>query len=158
VVSVRAFDPAADRTWAVDVLERELSGSVQVRRGEAVDALALPGLVAEAGGRPVGLLFYRFERDECELFLLLALDRGNGTGTALVDELLTRASGRRRLWVVTTNDNLRALRFYQRRGFALVALRPGAVDEARRRLKPTIPATGDDGIPLRDELELERLL
>jgi Acetyltransferase (GNAT) family len=61
----------------------------------------------------------------------------------------------RRLWVVTTNDNVDALRFYQRRGFRLAALRPGAVDESRRTLKPEIPAIGDQGIPLRDELELE---
>jgi hypothetical protein len=59
------------------------------------------------------------------------------------------------VWLVTTNDNLVALRFYQRRGFRLSALRPGAVDEARRRLKPAIPDAGAFGIPLRDELELE---
>ncbi len=46
---------------------------------------------------------------------------------------------------VTTNDNLAALRFYQRSGFRLVELRAGALDEARH-LKPSIPATGSDGI------------
>jgi len=56
---------------------------------------------------------------------------------------------------MTTNDNLRALGFYQRRGFRLASLRPGAVDEARRTLKPEIPEIGDDGIPIRDELDLE---
>ena len=56
---------------------------------------------------------------------------------------------------MTTNDNLRALRAYQRYGMRLVALRPGAVDEARRRLKSEIPVTGLDGVPIRDELELE---
>jgi hypothetical protein len=55
---------------------------------------------------------------------------------------------------VTTNDNLGALAFYQRLGFRLSALRPGAVDEARATLKPEIPATGEEGLPLRDELEL----
>jgi len=59
-------------------------------------------------------------------------------------------------WVTETNDTLGAARFYQRRGFVLSALRPGAVDEARRRLKPEIGTVGDFGIPLRDELELER--
>jgi GNAT superfamily N-acetyltransferase len=62
-----------------------------------------------------------------------------------------------RLRLTTTNDNLDALRFYQRRGFRLVALRPGAVDAARA-LKPEIPVTGAHGIPLRDELDLERAL
>jgi GNAT superfamily N-acetyltransferase len=157
MVTVRAFDPVADRPWASELLDREFGGAEQVRRGEAMNALDLPGLVAEDGGRPVGVLSYRLDRDECELFLLLAVDQGQGIGTALVNALVTRAAGRRRIWVVTTNDNLRALRFYQRRGFVLRALRAGAVDDARRRLKPTLPLIGDDGIPLRDELELERL-
>ena len=68
---------------------------------------------------------------------------------------MARDAGCTRLWLVTTNDNVDALRFYQRRGFRLRALRPGAVDEARRELKPEIPEIGDHGIPLRDELELE---
>jgi ribosomal protein S18 acetylase RimI-like enzyme len=157
-VTVRTFDPAADRSWASDLLDHEMAGAVQARRGEVLNALDLPGLVAEDSGHPVGLLFYRIDGEDYELFLLLAVDHEQGIGTALVDALVARAAGRRRVWVVTTNDNLRALRFYQRRGFSLCALRPGAVDDTRRRLKPGIPFTGDDGIPLRDELELERLL
>jgi len=58
------------------------------------------------------------------------------------------------VWVVTTNDNVDALRFYQRRGFHISAVRPGAVDHARTHLKPTIPSTGSHGIPIRDEIEL----
>ena len=56
--------------------------------------------------------------------------------------------------VVTTNDNVLALGFYQRRGFGLVALRTGAVDKARRDLKPEIPELGQSGIPIHDEIEL----
>jgi len=77
----------------------------------------------------------------------------HGVGTVLVEALKTRVRGR--IWLVTTNDNLDALRFYQRRGFVLAALRPGAVQDSRRRLKPTISETGAYGIPLRDEIELE---
>ncbi len=65
--------------------------------------------------------------------------------------------GCRRLHVVTTNDNVDALRFYQKRGFVLCELRRDAIT-AGRRLKPTIPWLGTYGIPLRDELELERVL
>jgi ribosomal protein S18 acetylase RimI-like enzyme len=158
MLTVRAFDPAGDHSWASELLDREFGGPQQARRGELLDALDLPGLVAEDGGRRAGLLCYRLDGEECELFLLLAVEPGNGAGTALLDALATRAVGRRRIWVVTTNDNLRALRFYQRRGFRLRALRPGAVDDARRWLKPAIPHAGDHGIPRRDELELERFL
>ncbi len=58
-------------------------------------------------------------------------------------------------WLTTTNDNLEALRLYQRRGFRLVALRPSAMDEAWRTLKPELPMIGAHGIPMRDELDLE---
>jgi hypothetical protein len=60
-----------------------------------------------------------------------------------------------RLWLVTTNDNVDALRFYQRRGFRLAELRPEAVTLSRRALKPEIPMVGAHGIELRDELELD---
>ena len=62
------------------------------------------------------------------------------------------------VWLTTTNYNLDALRFYQRRGFRLVRVRPGAVDEARQTMKPEIPEVGSFGIPMRDELDLERRL
>jgi hypothetical protein len=67
---------------------------------------------------------------------------------------LAVAAGCRHYWVVTTNDNVDALRFYQRRGFRLTTIRCGAVDQSRRTLKPQIPVIGDYGIPLRDEIEL----
>jgi hypothetical protein len=69
---------------------------------------------------------------------------------------LARRQGCARLWVITTNDNVDALRFYQRRGFCLVRVHRGAVDRSRAGLKPEIPAVGAYGIPLRDEIELER--
>ena len=59
----------------------------------------------------------------------------------------------RRLSVVTTNDNVRALGFYQRRGFILSAFRKGAIEKSRR-IKPEIPELCCDYIPIRDELEL----
>jgi ribosomal protein S18 acetylase RimI-like enzyme len=65
-----------------------------------------------------------------------------------------KTQGCHRLWLITTNDNTHALRFYQRRGFRIVAIHVGAIDESRR-LKPEISAVGLDGIPIRDEIELE---
>ena len=64
------------------------------------------------------------------------------------------AQGGGRLWLVTTNDNLDALRFYQRRGLRITAVAAGAVDEARK-IKPGIPLLGDHGIAIRDEITLE---
>jgi hypothetical protein len=106
--------------------------------------------VAERDDPPVGVVLWTTEGDTTELTYLWALEPGTGVGTALVDGMLRRV--RPPIWLVTTNDNVDALRFYQRKGFRLLALRPGAGDTARA-LKPTIPAASD-GIPIRDELEL----
>ena len=145
----------SDRAWAEPFMKKEFGGSLQARRGELLDVLALPGFVAERDGEPIGLVTYRLENDECELAFIAAFERQAGVGTALVEALVQAVAGCGRIWLVTTNDNLEALRFYQRRGFVLSALRPGAVDEARKQLKPQISKVGAFGIPLRDELELE---
>ena len=108
-----------------------------------------------AADQRVGFLSYYVEGAECEIAALVTSRRHGGIGTEILRELRQRLPERTTVCVVTTNDNVDALRFYQRRGFTLKALRAGAVDEARRSLKPSIPATGDFGIPLRDELELQ---
>ncbi|MEW5718069.1 MAG: GNAT family N-acetyltransferase, partial [Chloroflexota bacterium] len=82
-----------------------------------------------------------------------------GIGSALIDavKLRARQAGCKRLWLITTNDNLTALRFYQKRGFTLAALHRNALEESRK-IKPEIPLVGEHGIPLRDEIELEMML
>jgi GNAT superfamily N-acetyltransferase len=127
------------------------------RLGELVDALAHPHLVAHYhDGTLAGVLTYVIRGAECEVLTLHAVHRHRGTGTALVEaiETLARDAGCTRLWLITTNDNVDALRFYQRRGFRLAKLHAGAVDDSRARLKPEIPEIGDHGIPIRDEVEL----
>jgi GNAT superfamily N-acetyltransferase len=130
------------------------------RLGRLEDSLAHPALVAERGGTLAGVLTYVVDGRACEVLTLHAAERHGGVGTALLRaaEELAHHAGCTRLWLITTNDNVDALRFYQRRGFRLAALHPGAVDESRRRLKPDIPRVGDHGIDLRDELELDKVL
>jgi len=117
-----------------------------------------PALLAVRGDALSGLLTYVVAGASCEILTIHAAEQWSGIGTALVDaaERMAAERGCGRLWVLTTNDNVDALRFYQRRGFRLAELHPGAVDEARARLKPEIPRVGDHGIPLRDELVLEK--
>ncbi|MEW6568999.1 MAG: GNAT family N-acetyltransferase [Chloroflexota bacterium] len=148
-----------DRAWAEELITARWGGVQIVSRGRVWEAPALPGFVAWRGGVRVGLATYRVEEAECELVTLDAVPSRHGVGTALLRavEQAARRAGCRRLWLITTNDNLQALRFYQRRGFHLAALHVGAV-EASRRLKPSIPQVGAHGIPLRDELELELYL
>ena len=114
-------------------------------------------LVAEDESGWRGIAACRIDDLGCELILLQAFEQRRGVGTALLAEVTAVAAkaGAGRIWLVTTNDNLAALRFYQRRGFRLAAVRPDAVTQARATLKPEIPLVGEFGIPIRDEVELE---
>jgi ribosomal protein S18 acetylase RimI-like enzyme len=119
----------------------------------------LPGFVAQSGDEIIGLLTYHLEGEACEIVTLNAWRAGLGVGTALI-ETVRQAAGRekcRQLWLVKTNDNQPALRFYQKRGFVIATVHLNAI-EKDRRLKPEIPLTGMDGIPIRDEIELEMML
>jgi ribosomal protein S18 acetylase RimI-like enzyme len=157
--AVRPYGPG-DRRWA-DALLAETMGSSRVARlGELLDPTGLPGLVAEREGERLGLLTYIVDGDRFEVLTLHCRVEQAGAGTALLAAAaeLGRGRGCRRLWLVTTNDNLHALGFYQRRGLRLCALHAGAVDRDRA-LKPEIPQVNpDNGIPLRDLIELELAL
>jgi len=136
------------------------NSDVVARRGELIDALRCPAIVAHEREEVAGVLTYDAVGDACEVLTLHCAEPWAGTGTLLMEELvrLARMQRCRRIWVVTTNDNVDALRFYQRRGLHLADLRCGAVEESRRTLKPTIPSVGSYGIPLRDEIELSRTI
>jgi GNAT superfamily N-acetyltransferase len=147
-----------ERAWARSVLD-DSWGEIVIGGGREHRPAVLPALVAEDGGERAGLATYRIEDDECELVTLDALTVGGGIGGALVEAVAdtARSAGCTRLHLITTNDNLPALRLYQRHGFVIAAVRLDEIEVTRRR-KPQIPATGHAGIPIRDELELERPL
>ena len=128
-----------------------------VSKGRGHHLAQQPAFVAERRGERLGFFSYRIDGDECEVTAALSLREGEGVGTALLDAVAdeARRARCRRLWLVTTNDNLEAIAWYQRRGLRLAAVRPGAVDELRATLKPDIPTIGKHQIPLRDELEFE---
>jgi GNAT superfamily N-acetyltransferase len=158
-MQVRPGD-AADRARVATFLD-EMGSRRVARLGALVSALDHPALIAEEDERLLGVLTYIMETGEsCEVLTLHASERRRGVGTALVAalEALASRSGCTRLFLITTNDNVDALRFYQRRGFEMAFLHRRAVDSSRARLKPEIPPLGDHGIPLRDEIELEKIL
>lgn len=119
----------------------------------------LDGFVAFAGNEWIGEVTFHISGNDCEIVSLDSLRPGQGIGTLLIDKVIeeARAKGCHRIFLITTNDNLNALGFYQKRGFELVAVHRGAVNESRK-VKPGIPLIGNDGIPLRDEIELEMSL
>ena len=156
---VRAKEPS-DQPWVEEVLERLWGSRTIAVHGQLFDAAALPALiVGDRQGLRTGLLTYTVEPPRAEIVTLNALGPHHGIGSALVAALAAElaARGIAELRLTMTNDNLDALRFYQRRGFRLAALRPAAVDDARRR-KPAIPVVGNYGIARHDELELVLIL
>jgi hypothetical protein len=128
-----------------------------VSRGRLFDLLDDQGFVAEDNGEWLGYATYRIEGGELEVTVLEALEGGRGAGSALLAACVGVAVAQRlrRAWLVTTNDNVDALRFYQRRGFQVAAVHVDSVTQARATLKPEIPLLGAHGIPIRDEIELE---
>lgn len=147
---------ATDRP-AVDAYLRLQHADVVARLGELVDARTCEALLAECDGALAGVATLVVRGQELEVLTLHAVERWRGAGSALLAAAadVARTRGCRRLWLITTNDNLDALRFYQRRGMRLVRVHAGAVDRSRTSLKPSIPELGAYGIAIRDELELE---
>jgi DNA-3-methyladenine glycosylase I len=158
VIEVRSLGEP-DRGWATAFLHESWGGGV-ARRGELLDPTVLPGFVAVAAGERAGLATYAVRGDECELVTIDSLREGIGVGRALLDAVRDAAveAGCGRLWLVPTNNNVRALAIYQRWGMELAAFRRDAVTEARKTVKPSIPEYAANGIPIKDELELELLL
>lgn len=156
--SIRALE-SADREMVLQFTIEHWGADKVIAHGVTYFPHTLPGFVATTNGEIAGLLTYHLEGNECEIVTLDSLREAQGIGSALIGAAKEAAkqTGCRRLWLITTNDNLNALRFYQKRGFCLVAVHRNAVNESRK-LKPEIPLTGDYGIPLRDEIELEMRL
>jgi ribosomal protein S18 acetylase RimI-like enzyme len=131
-------------------------GEEMISRGNVYRPEQLEGFVVEDGEEWIGLLTFVLKDEECEITSLDSLRERQGIGSKLIDQVTdeARRQGCKRLLLITTNDNLNALGFYQKRGFEIVAIHRGAVNESRKR-KPSIPLVGYNNIPLRDEIELE---
>ncbi len=147
---------ASERNWVESFIKSHWGSEIVVAKGRVTRPAELDGFAALQGEKPIGLLTYRTEGPDCEIVTLDSTVQGKGIGTILIDAVKQKAkvNGCRRLWLITTNDNLNALGFYQKKGFRLVALYPNAL-EASRKLKPEISLKASNGVPIRDELELE---
>ena len=150
---------ATDQTWIKEFLTDHWGTPLVVSHGQSHRADQLPGFVASLDEEAVGLATYHIRGQECELVTLDSWRENLGIGTALIEAVKQEALRAHcfRLWLITTNDNIHALGFYQKRGFHLVAVHADAMAESRK-IKPSIPEIGMYGIPLRDELELELIL
>lgn len=145
-----------DREEVARFVERHWRSRLVMSRGRKFYPHLESGLIERRDGEIVGLLTYRVDDDGMEVLTLNSLLEGSGIGSSLMLDAIdvARRLACERVWLTTTNDALRAIGFYQRLGFRMVAVNVGAVDEARK-IKPEIPKLGDRGIPVHDEIVLE---
>ncbi len=146
-----------DRAWVAETLISAFTTPQIVSRGRVhEDASQLDGFVVENDGRPIGCALWHEVDGDAELVALVTTYRGAGAGTALLDAVVDHAqtAGWQRLWLITTNDNVDAIRLYQRAGWEWVGWHRHAVSESRK-LKPELPETGAHGIPILHEIEFE---
>ncbi|MCP4257150.1 MAG: GNAT family N-acetyltransferase [Planctomycetes bacterium] len=140
-------------------MREQWASNLVVTRGKIHTAQALPGFIAVKEEKNVGLITFHINGNQCEIVSLNSLNEREGIGSNLIDYVckVAKENKCRRIWIITTNDNIEALRFFQKRGFALVTIHRNAIEESRR-LKPEIPSLGKHNIPIRDEIELEMIL
>jgi ribosomal protein S18 acetylase RimI-like enzyme len=157
---------ASDDALVERLLRDSWGETMVVSRGRLQDARLLPGFIAVDDGAPAGLATYRIHDSaaprgglEMEVVTIDAVVRRRGTGSALLHAAIAQAVREecRRLWLITTNDNVVAQRFYAGNGMTLAAVHADALDRSRE-LKPRIPSHADNGVAIRDEWEYELLL
>ena len=176
---IREIDTAL-REKVQPIVDESWSAPYMVVGGKLWDTRVMPGFAAVSQSLSIettsplkptplsetceilGYLLYDFHDGICEIMALESIAQNIGVATALIEKVketakISGASPKAetvRVTVVTTNDNTNAIRFYQRRGFSIRTVRLSVMDAARL-LKPSIPLIGDNGIPLRDEIEFE---
>lgn len=157
-IKLRSSTPK-DTKWLEELMTRDWGGLPLVIRGKKYYPASLDGIIAENENGIAGFLFYEVRDQDCEIIVFEIFDKFKGTGTQILNQLKEIATNKkcRRLYLMTTNDNLDALRFYQKRGFHICGIHLDSV-KISRQIKPTIGMTGDHGIPVRDEIDLEFLL
>ena len=139
-----------------DIWINNWGSDLMVTRGKVYRVLDYPGFIAIENNQIIGLIIYRIEDKECEILSLDSLSENRGIGSKLLKKVIQVASENRcnRIWLITSNDNINTMRFYQKRGFEFKAIHLNAIDEARK-IKPQIPVTGYDDIPIKHEIEME---
>lgn len=145
-----------DKKWVKETVQKVWGGDSIITNDKTYKPEELEGIIVEENKKRLGLLTFVLENNECIIITLNSLQSHVGIGTLLLDKLksISKQNNCTRIYLETTNDNINGLKFYQKRGFQIIAVYPNAINEARK-IKPQIPLIGENGIPIRDALELE---
>lgn len=157
-MNIQAID-AKNRNAVNAILKKEWNCPPSVSRGKAIDTTVLQGFISLSENKISGIITYDIENSECEIVTLNSYEENKGVGTALINAVhsVAKANKCSRIWLVTTNDDINAIRFYQIKGFEWIALHVNAMDISRK-IKPSIPLIGMYHIPVKHELEFEMKL
>jgi GNAT superfamily N-acetyltransferase len=140
----------------VELLQLRWPERTMLVAGRFVQPEDVEGIGAFTGDRLHGIATWLVSGRMMHIVAVNSFSELRGIGVALVDAMIEqgKVSGMATLRASISNDNVVALRFYQKRGFRLTALHRGIYD-AMRQVRPSIPLAGLDNIPIRDELELD---
>lgn len=147
------------RKDVVDFISDNWGSPIIVSKGKVHFADILEGYVAVENGKIDGVITYSIENGECEIVSLDSLVENQGIGSNLINKVIEKAKENkcRRVWLITTNDNTKAIRYYQKRGFYMEEIHINAIQRSRK-LKPQIPLYGFDNIPILHEIEFEKII
>lgn len=145
-----------DKILVTNFIADNWGSPISVSKGKAHNTAILPGFICRENDKIVGLITYFMENNDCEIVTLNSEINNKGLGTKLLNKVIAKAKENNcsRVWLITTNDNSDAIRFYQKRGFEWVGFYKDAITESRK-LKPEIPEFGNDKIPIKHEIEFE---
>lgn len=145
----------------------EWAGPMVATRGKLYDTRILPTIVATSdNGKPWGFLSYNIQGDSLEIVTLFCIVKSVGAGTALMDRAaeIAKENSCNKMWLITTNDNTNAIKFFQKYGMTMSALHANAFENITRKLKQFPqnetgePILGNDNIRILHEIEFEILI
>lgn len=136
------------------IVKEEWAGPIVITKGISHDTSNYNGFVSIENDELLGYILYDIREDKCEIIVLQSLLENHGIGTELINTVINVAKENncKCVWLITTNDNMHAIRYYQKFGFELNSVYINALDISRK-MKPSIPLIGNDEIPLKHEFE-----
>jgi len=148
-----------DKPLVSSFISENWGSPIVITKGKTHNTMDLSGFIYKSNDKIIGLITYKIEDDECEIVSLDSKLENKGLGTSLINKVIEYARKVRckRIWLITTNDNTKAIRYYQKRGFEWIGYYQDSVMESRK-LKPEIPEFGFDNIPIKHEIEFELML
>lgn len=157
-IQIREIDDTT-RSQVVRFIKDNWGSGIMVVKGRVHNMEELPGFIAIENNHILGIITYNIESNQCEIVSLDSFKENNGIGSMLIERVIKNAQGEKcnRVWLITTNDNTKAMRFYQKRGFTMKDIYVNAVKESRK-IKPEIPMFGNNGISILHEIEFEKEL